>query len=77
MQVATSERLQNLRRQLKYCGDNPADVQIRSNVEQEIRDILSGKETVAMRHEPASAETRVVENEAWLEDARRRLERIF
>jgi hypothetical protein len=77
MEIATSERLQNLRRQLDYCGDNPADVQIRSNVEAEIRDILSGNETRTARKEPKDVEVRQLDNEAWLEDARRRLEGIL
>jgi hypothetical protein len=77
MQVATNERLRNLRQHLSTCGDSPIDAVLRGQIETEIRDILSGNETVAMRQEPISAETRVVDNETWLEEARRRVERIF
>jgi len=77
MEKATNEKLRNLRQHLSTCGDSPIDVILRGQIETEIRDILSGKETVAMRQEPISAETRVVDDDTWLEEAWRRAERIF
>lgn len=76
MNQATNERLLNLRRHLSFCGNSPIDVILRSQITAEITDILNGKETVALRQEPTNAETRLVDNDAWLEDARRRLERL-
>jgi hypothetical protein len=76
MEKAATEKLANLRQHLSWCGDN---AELRSRIETEIREVLSGQETaVVTRNEtPADAETRVVDNAAWLKEARRRVERAF
>ena len=78
MEKDTSEQLRNLRVHLAIANRNERDFDpiIRSQVEAEISDILAGKETQQGERERPAVEVRVQDDE-WLAEARRRVERVF
>ena len=81
MDKDTSTRLASLRVHLAIAERNekPYDGIIRSQVEAEIRDILAGKETRQEERDRKrpDIEVRVVLNDEWLAEAKRRLAREF
>jgi hypothetical protein len=81
MEKDTSEQLRNLRVHLAIANRNERDFDpiIRSQVEAEISDILAGKETRQEERDRKrpDIEVRVVPDDEWLSQAKRRLEREF
>jgi hypothetical protein len=79
--ATTDEKLRNLRVHLAIANRNERDFDpiIRSQVEAEISDILAGKETQQEERDRKrpDIEVRVVLNDEWLAEAKRRLAREF